>query len=294
MHFSTLISTVMTLVCTTGLVQAAPIQARGDNGLYGITYTARNSDGSCQSAQQVYQYVKDFKSSGIMNIRTYSQECNQLTHIINAIASIDPSMSVTAAVWLDGSSGDEKEIKQLASNLKSAGSKSSVVNSITVGNEVLQSGSLSSQALISNIHKVKQVATGIPVGTVDTPGALTPSVIDASDVIGVNIHPYFSKVDISKAASNMVEQYRSFVSKKSKGKSVYVSETGWPSAGKKNGAAVPSVANVQSYVKQLETISDVKYYYFEALDSNWKDGGDNGVETHFGLKDASGKSKVAL
>jgi hypothetical protein len=38
MHLPTLISTaVFTLACTTGLVQAAPIQARGDQSLYGIT-----------------------------------------------------------------------------------------------------------------------------------------------------------------------------------------------------------------------------------------------------------------
>ncbi|ORZ15903.1 glycoside hydrolase superfamily [Absidia repens] len=288
MHLSTLITTAaMTLVCTTGFVQAAPLQSRSESGLYGITFTAKNSDGSCQNAQEVLQYVKDFKNNGIMNIRTYSQECDQLTNIINAIDSVDKSMSVTAAVWIDGSSGDDEEISTLVSSLKSAGSKTKVVKAITVGNEVIFSGSVSSNDLSATS------SYNIPVGTVDTPNTYPSNVIDACDVVGVNIHPYFASVDISQAGSNMAEQYKNFKNDKAKGKSVYVAETGWPSAGNNNGKADPSVSNVQSYVKQLMKLSGIQYYYFEALDSNWKDGGSNGVETHWGLYDASGKSKIA-
>jgi exo-beta-1,3-glucanase (GH17 family) len=239
----------------------------------------------------VKQYVQDFKTNGIMNIRTYSQECDQLKNILSAI---DGSMTVTAAVWLDGSSQDDEEIKQLKSALNAANpSQRKHIQSIMVGNEVLFKGSVSSEALVSKMEQVKKVAQDIPVGTVDTPNTFTSSVIQACDVIGLNIHPYFASVDIDQAGANMVKQYKAF-SPKAKGKELYVAETGWPSAGKTKGDAVPSVSNVQSYVKQLKKISDVKYYYFEAQDSNWKEGGNDGVETHFGLYDASGKSKVAL
>ncbi|KAI8096404.1 glycoside hydrolase superfamily [Halteromyces radiatus] len=296
MHFSTLITTaVVTMACTTGLVQAAPIQARGQNALYGITYTAKNSDGSCQTTDEVLQYVKDFSNNGIKHIRTYSQECDQLGNILNAISSVDSSMKVTAAVWLDGSSGDDEEINNLLSALKANSKNIKLIDGITVGNEVIFSGSLSSSALVSKIKQVKSATSSynIPVGTVDTPNTFPSDVIAASDVIGVNIHPYFGGVDISQAGSNMKQQLNTFKSK-AQGKSVFVAETGWPSAGNTNGASVPSVSNVQSYVNQLRSMSDIEYYYFEALDSNWKPAGNDGVETHFGLYNSNGKSKVSF
>lgn len=257
-------------------------------------YTAKHPDGSCHNANDVLQYVKKFKSHGIMNIRTYSQECNQLTNIINAIESVDPAMKVMAAVWIAGTAGDDKEIGTLISTLNSAGRAKvrQVVKGITVGNEVIFSGSVSSAALVQKIQKVKSATAsfGIPVGTVDTPNTYPSNVIDACDVIGVNIHPYFGGVPVAQAGSNMMATYKAFVGK-TKGKSLFVGETGWPTAGKTNGQSVPSVPNLQSYVNQMRQMN-IKYYYFEAQDASWKNAGSNGVETHWGLYDASGAQKI--
>ncbi|KAI8341647.1 glycoside hydrolase superfamily [Chlamydoabsidia padenii] len=287
---------MMVMICTTGLVQSAPIKIRGNHVLSGITYTAKHPDGSCHNADQVLQYVTRFKKHGIMNIRTYSQECNQLPNIIHAITSVDPSMSVTAAVWLDGTAGDDEEISTLLETLKTVGGEKvrQVVKNIMVGNEVIYSGTLSSSALVKRIQQVKKATSsyGVPVGTVDTPTTFPSNVIDASDEIGVNIHPYFGGVAISQAGANLMTQYKAFVNNKSQGKSVFVSETGWPSAGNKIGASVPSVANLQSYVNQMRQMS-IPYFYFEAQDANWKGAGKDGVETHWGLYDDSGISKIA-
>ncbi|CAO3646547.1 unnamed protein product [Cunninghamella blakesleeana] len=296
MKFSTFISSsVIAYLCTTGLVQSAPIQARGGSSLYGITYTAKHPDGSCHSAQDVLHYVTDFKKNGIMNIRTYSQECDQLTNIIQAIEKVDTSMSVSAAVWIDGSSGDDEEINTLVSTLSKNKNSAKVVKSITVGNESLFSGRLSKEALIAKIQQVKkQLKNAIPVGTVETPSTFPKEVIDACDTLGVNIHPYFAKVKAEEAGKNLEFQYNEFKNKYGHGKSIFVAETGWPSDGETNGASVPSIPNVQKFVNQLSQMNHINYYYFEAQDSNWKNGGEFGVETHFGLFNGAGKSKVVF
>jgi exo-beta-1,3-glucanase (GH17 family) len=42
-----------------------------------------------------------FKQNGIINIRTYAQECDQLDQILNGIASASGGMTVVAGVWVD-------------------------------------------------------------------------------------------------------------------------------------------------------------------------------------------------
>ncbi|CAO3622622.1 unnamed protein product [Cunninghamella echinulata] len=296
MQLSTLFtSSFLAYICATGLVQSAPIEKRGSKSLYGITYTAKNDDGSCHSAKDVLQYVTDFQKNGIMNIRTYSQECDQLANIIDAIEKVDSSMRVAAAVWIDGTSGDEEEIKTLVSTLEKKKNSHQVIKSIIVGNESIFSGRLSEQDLIKKIQKVKsQIKGNIPIGTVETPSTFPKDVIQACDTLGVNIHPYFAEVGADQAGDNLLSQYNNFKKEHGNGKSIFVAETGWPSDGNNNGKSVPSIPNVQKFVNQLKKINDMEYYYFEAQDSNWKNAGDFGVETHFGLFDGAGKSKVVF
>lgn len=61
-----------------------------------------NADGSCKTQSAVNTDIKKFKSNGIINIRTYAQQCNQLDHILNGIKSAGGGMTVLAAVWIDG------------------------------------------------------------------------------------------------------------------------------------------------------------------------------------------------
>jgi len=46
--------------------------------------------------------IARFKQNGIINVRTYAQECDQLEQILNAIAAAGGGMTVVAAVWIDG------------------------------------------------------------------------------------------------------------------------------------------------------------------------------------------------
>ncbi|ORE03998.1 glycoside hydrolase [Rhizopus microsporus var. microsporus] len=270
-----------------GLVQALPVERRSGS-IKGVTYTARNSDGSCQSASQIANSVKLMKSNGIMHIRTYSQECNQLSAILNAINAQGGGMTVLAAVWIDGTSNDDQEISTLKSVLaKNIGNQ--YIRGILVGNEVLFKSVISEADLISKINQVKAFAKNHSVGTAEIPGGFSSKLVSACDMVSANVYPFFAKVDINSAMSNLNLQYNN-IKAVAGSKEVLITETGWPSSGSPLGSAVPSQANAQKYVTGLMQ-SSLPYYYFEWQDSDWKQAG---TEASFGLLNSSGKMKYAL
>ncbi|KAL9545221.1 hypothetical protein MBANPS3_007249 [Mucor bainieri] len=257
MRFTSIITVALSFA---GLVKALPIESRGVSSLNGVTYTARNSDGSCQSASEIVSSVKLMKSSGVSKIRTYAQECESLPNILKAI----------------------KEVLNSADN-------TNAITGILVGNEVVFNNIMSSGQLVGKINQVKKIAKGIQVGTAEVDSTYTSDLMSASDFAGVNIHPYFASASIKNAFSNLNQRYNTF-KKSAGGKQVYITETGWPSSGAASGAAQPSLANTEAFVTSLSA-SSLPYYYFEWEDSNWKGAG---VESHFGLLNGQGNAKFAI
>ncbi|KAG1442007.1 hypothetical protein G6F56_011242 [Rhizopus delemar] len=271
-----------------GFIQALPIESRSSGSLYGVSYNARDSSGTCLSASQVASSIKLMKSKGITHIRTYSQECDQLPSILKAIKSNGGGMTVLAAVWIQGNTNDDNEIKTLKSALaKNYGNE--YIKGILVGNEVIFNGYLTASSLISKINQVKAFAASYQVGTADIPPSYTTSLISACDFVAANIYPFFSDVAATGAISNLNLQYNNL--KKTVGsKELWVTETGWPSAGDALGKAVPSKANAQIYVTGLLK-SSIPYYYFEWQDSEWKS---STSEKSFGLLNSAGNIKYTL
>ncbi|CAO3612333.1 unnamed protein product [Mucor fragilis] len=284
MRFTSIITVALSFA---GLVKALPIESRGVSSLNGVTYTARNSDGSCQSASEIVSSVKLMKSSGVSKIRTYAQECESLPNILKAINQVG-GMTVLPGVWIDGTSNDDAEIARLQKVLSSA-TNINAITGILVGNEVVFNNIMSSGQLAGKINQVKKIAKGIQVGTAEVDSTYSSDLMAASDFAGVNIHPYFASASIKNAVSNVNQRYNTF-KKSAGGKQVYITETGWPSSGAASGAAQPSLANTESFVTSLSA-SSLPYYYFEWEDSNWKGAG---VESHFGLLNGQGNAKFAI
>ncbi|KAI9483021.1 MAG: glycoside hydrolase superfamily [Benjaminiella poitrasii] len=265
------------LLALVNVTCAIPIESRAITSFNGVTYTARNPDGSCQTTTEIMNAVKQMKSDGISSIRTYSQECNLLPNILKAIQTNGGGMTVLAAVWIDGTSNDDVEITRLKTNLKSSSDTSSI-RGILVGNEVLFKNQMSSSQLIQKIKTVKAISGGIPVGSAETDATYSNDLMAASDFIGVNIHPFFAEVSVNDAYNNLVSRFNAFKSKAG-GKKVYITETGWPSEGSNDGSAQPSLANTKTFATTISK-SSLPYYYFEWEDSAWKA---SGTESHFGL-----------
>jgi len=272
------------------LVTSAP----GGSSLYGITYNPKNSDGSCMSQANVNSDIANFKQNGIINIRTYAQECDQLDQILNGIASAGGGMTVVAGVWVDSNDATyQTEVSTLTRILGSNQNAKSYISGVITGNEVLFNNVMTAAALAGKINDVKSKvkSLGLLVGTAETPSTFDPAVISSSDFLVANIHPFFGQVSASSAASNLKQQFNALKGKMN-GKTLIIGETGWPTAGDANGQAVPSVQNLQTYVQQIQCQNKgMQYYFFDGYDSPWKPAGNLAVEQHWGIWQANGSSK---
>ncbi|KAI9322746.1 glycoside hydrolase superfamily [Dichotomocladium elegans] len=238
--------------------------------------------------------VDRFSRNGVQSIRTYSQECEVLPKLLKAVRGT--GITVTAGVWLDGNDrrADQAKLTSLIHTLQGMDDASaSLVSAVLVGNECIQEGKLDADTLVSYISQVKKAIGGrYRVGTADTPAGYSSSngaLLDASDIVYLNIHPFFGGVSASGAVANVKSQLAAFQAKTSK--QVVIGEIGWPSQGEPNHHAVPGLREMSTVFRGL-VASHLKYHFFESHDSAWKAPGTYGIEPHWGLVDRNGKSKI--
>ena len=177
------------------------------------------------------------------------------------------------------------------------------VSMITVGNEVLLRGDLSESQLQAAIRTVRAAArkVGHPLlvttADVDAVWLAHPDLARYVDAVTVHLYPFWQKIAIGDAIPALTRSYARIVSM-FPGKKVIIGETGWPSDGPPQGAAVPSAENQARYFKDFlawtrQQCSPIQYYYFDAFDEAWKTN-EAGVGTHWGLYDQFGTLKPAF
>jgi glucan endo-1,3-beta-D-glucosidase len=99
--------------------------------------------------------------------------------------------------------------------------------------------------------------SGAPIGHVDTWTAWVngsnQAVVDACDWLGVDAYPYFQETNANAIANNKGLFFDALGATQaaSKGKPVWVTETGFPVSGKTVGQAVPSLENAKTYWDQV-------------------------------------------
>ena len=172
------------------------------------------------------------------------------------------------------------------------------VVTISVGNEVVNQGLFSVSTVISTTAVVRSqlrayiftpdrpnLSAGYngPVVAVDTFIAIlnNPNLCKASDYIAANAHPYFDGNVAASGSGTWVAQQASKLSSLCGGKDVLITESGWPSAGGSNGAAVPSKPNQRTAKAAILSSLKNKCVLFSAFDDGWKAPGQYGVEQHW-------------
>jgi len=122
-----------------------------------------------------------------------------------------------------------------------------------------------------------------PVVAVDTFLAIlnNPSLCSASDYVAANAHAYFDGTIAASGAGAWVAQQSGNLAATCGGKAVLITESGWPSAGDPNGAAVASPANQATAKSSILSSMGNKCVLFSAFDDAWKAPGQYDVEQHW-------------
>lgn len=252
---------------------------------YGISYSPYNADNSCKTQDEVDKDIRQLQQFSY--IRFYGVDCNQAQTITKAAR--ENNMQVFAGIFDIGNiEGDLQKI------IDAADGDWSAFHTVSVGNEIINRGQDSPANVVGAVNSargiLRQAGYQGPVVTVDTVNQFIthPELCDASDYCAVNCHAFFDATQTPENAGPYVLEQARRVSEATKegSKRVIITESGWPSAGEPNGAAVPSTQNQMIAIKSLQqSFPDGGIIFFSAFNDIWKQ--DNawtfGTEKHWGI-----------
>lgn len=167
----------------------------------------------------------------------------------------------------------------------------SLINAVSVGNELVNRGGASVGEVTTAIGQVRDTLKGAgyggPVVTVDTMVAIkdNPELCHASDFCAINCHAFFDGNVLPDGAGDFVQLWADMVSEAANGKTVVVTETGWPTQGEANHKAVPSKENQAAAIESIRLKLGKNVIVFNAFNDLWKvDRGDTfGAERFWGV-----------
>jgi exo-beta-1,3-glucanase (GH17 family) len=103
-------------------------------------------------------------------------------------------------------------------------------------------------------------------------------IFDEIDFVMVHIYPFWNGMPIDGSATFTVKRYKAIqelIEREYPGQNkwIVIGETGWPSGGAPNGAAVPNPENQRRFLLEFLSLAEqenVEYMYFDAFDELWK------------------------
>ncbi|MGB8275996.1 MAG: glycosyltransferase [Alphaproteobacteria bacterium] len=203
-------------------------------------------------------------------------------------------LRVTAGAWLDTNlERNDEEIRHLVTAVRNNRN----VDRVLVGNESLLRGDLTVGQLVGYLRKVRATLRA-PVSTAE-PWHIWlkhPELAREVDFIAVHILPYWEGASEDAAVAFVLDQYTR-VKAAFPGRTVVLSEVGWPSNGRSLRDAVPSIANEAKFLRKFLNAArdhDIDYYVMEAFDQPWKADSEGSVGAYWGIFDADRQPKFAM
>ncbi|KAF9532712.1 glycoside hydrolase superfamily [Crepidotus variabilis] len=242
---------------------------------------------NCRTQAQWNQAVNIAKSQGFGAIRILGFDCNALNFASSAAAGV--GIKVLAGIYVDGTmanaaNGINNDVQAFRTAYASYGAGRYL--GLTIGNEVNDSPSNVMAKIYELRGYLRSVGVTTPVSTVHTWVNIKdhPSLCDA-DFVGANAHAFYDGGRSSGQAGDFV--FRTVVptlKAACPGKKVYITESGWPSRGGRNGKAVPSITDEGQALLNLNCAArddtSVSVFAFEYDDQLWKR---NDNERSFGI-----------
>ncbi len=232
------------------------------------------------------------------------------THTIRTYASLGGLQDVPAlarkhglkmiqGAWLGHVTMAEENDAEVQQLIRSANANPDVIRRVIVGNEVLLRGELEPEQLLQYIRQVKQ-AVKQPVSYADVWSFYMkyPQIAKEVDFITVHILPYWEDepLNIEQTAAHIERNYRK-IREAYPDKPILIGESGWPSAGRQRGDAVPSVVNEAKFIRSLVQLANKNgfdYNIVEAFNQPWKSNLEGVVGANWGLYSADREAVFPL
>jgi exo-beta-1,3-glucanase (GH17 family) len=252
------------------------------------------------------QFLNDLQilSQKFTYVKTYGDDQDsRLDQVVPLAAAHYPKLKIYQGVFENSTYNSAGNTTYLDIAIKLANTYPKTVEAIVVGNECLDTDSNSNPISVTQLiadlkyvrsrlkNKSAKVTTGLGYQAGVSYGAqLQPSV----DSMMINIYPFYGPVPIGGAINNLVGAYKMF-NARYQAKPVIIGETGWPSAGNANGAAIPSVANEQTFTTAVlqNTTKIGSTFLFSAFDEPWLSV-QNSWGPNWGLYFSNGTPKFAF
>ena len=224
------------------------------------------------------------KMSAYEVIRLYGTDCDQVTSVLSGTK--DRGVTIFAGIF--NINQIQSESQTLIDAVKGDWSR---INTVSVGNELVNTGGASVGQVTSAIRQVRSILKGAgyngPVVTVDTMIAMkaNPELCHASDYCAINCHAFFDGNTPAEKSGEFVLKWAKEVSQAAGGKTTVITETGWPSKGETNGMAVPSEENQQAAIASIKQSFPNNAILYSSFNCMWKknSGSTFGAEQYWGI-----------
>lgn len=197
-------------------------------------------------------------------------------------------LKLIQGAWLGGPTIEDENRAEIAQLIKAANDYPDVIERVIVGNEVLLRGEMDPQQLLEYIRQVKK-AVKQPVSYADVWSFYLryPEIAREVDFFTVHILPYWEDepLTVEQTAAHIEKNYRR-IREAYPGKPILIGESGWPSAGRQRGWAVPSVVNEAEFIRSLVQVAGKNgfdYNIVEAFNQPWKSKLEGVVGANWGL-----------
>jgi exo-beta-1,3-glucanase (GH17 family)/cellulose synthase/poly-beta-1,6-N-acetylglucosamine synthase-like glycosyltransferase len=204
-------------------------------------------------------------------------------------------LNVTIGAWLDtDTEGNAEEIERLLEILREG--HRNIVR-VMVGNEVLLRDDMTVAELMDTLDLVRK-NTYLPVSTAEPPYIWLkyPKLAEHVDFITIHLLPYWDGVEVEKAV-DFAFKWLDEIRKTFPDKPIVIGEVGWPSNGRRNGGAEPSLANQSRFLRRFIARAEEEhlvYYIMEAFDQPWKAKVEGPIGTYWGVYNADREPKFAF
>jgi glucan 1,3-beta-glucosidase len=291
-------------------VAAGTTVAQG-NYFYGLNYGVDSN--ACPSYEDIkadFAKIKPYTN----RVRTYAASvCNQGALALRAANELD--MNIYLGLWLNNQQSVFNDELNALKAILNSGESLAKVDAVIAGSEVLYRNELDADTLTNYISQIGQALKpkGVAVTYSDVYYKLPPQVVQQLDFVmmyvyiikrvrsyGIDTLPflyrnafsYWEGVPVAQGSATLFQHYDQVVSI-AQGKTVRISETGWPAGGSNFGSSIASPANQALYLKNVLCESrrrNIDLIYFAAADEPY----DGCTDCNWGVLDVNFNLKTTL